>query len=118
MSLVAGNHNRHFDAAALGFERMGEWLREGPFALSHEPCSVPGHYVLAGHVHPGISVRDGWRTHRLPALRFGAGCGVLPAFGALTALHMTPAVARERIVAVTPAGLLPLGDLGMVEPGP
>jgi len=108
MSLVAGNHDRHFDAASLGFERVGEWLHEGPFALAHEPCSVPGHYVLAGHVHPGIRVKDGWRSHRLPAFRFGTGCGVLPAFGALTGLHDTPADRGERIVAVTPAGLLPL----------
>lgn len=109
MVLVAGNHDRHFDAAALGFERVGEWLREAPFALVHEPCSMPGHYVLAGHVHPGINVQDGWRKHRLPAFRFGADCGVLPAFGALTGLYETPAGRGERVVAVTPAGLLPLG---------
>lgn len=110
MSLVAGNHDRHFDAAALGFERVGEWLREAPFALGHEPQALPGHYVLAGHVHPGIRVNDGWRSHRLPAFRFGTDCAVLPAFGTLTGLYETPAGRGERIVAVTPAGLLPLGE--------
>lgn len=110
MSLVAGNHDRHFDATALGFERLDEPVDEGPFGFSHEPVARPGHYVLAGHVHPGIVLRDGWRKHRLPAFRFGRTVGLLPAFGALTGLHDTPPDPDERIVAVTPAGLLPLGD--------
>lgn len=108
MSLVAGNHDRHFDATVLGFDDAGESLCEGPFALRHHPGEMPEHYVLAGHVHPGIVVRDGWRSHRLPAFRFGPSVALLPAFGALTGLHDTPAAPDERIVAVTPAGLLPL----------
>lgn len=111
MSLVAGNHDRHFDATGLGFERVDEPLHEAPFGFSHEPAVRPGQYVLAGHVHPGVAVRDGWRKHRLPAFRFGRTVGLLPAFGALTGLHEAPRGADERIVAVTPAGLLPLGDL-------
>jgi len=108
MVLVAGNHDRHFDAATLGFERVGATIHEAPFALAHEPHVTPDHYVLAGHVHPGIRVQDGWRSHRLPAFRFGPRHGLLPAFGALTGLHDTPPDSGERIVAVTPAGLLPL----------
>lgn len=108
MCLIAGNHDRHFDATTLGFERVDGVLREGPFAFGHEPVACAGHYLLAGHVHPGVIVRDGWRKHRLPAFRLGQSIALLPAFGALTGLHETPAVPGERIVAVTPAGLLPL----------
>ena len=108
MELVAGNHDRHLDAAVLGFDPVGPVLREGPFALRHEPAPEPGRYVIAGHVHPAVRVRDGWRSHRLPAFRFGAQVALVPAFGALTGLHDTPPAAGERIVAVTPGGLLPL----------
>lgn len=108
MALVAGNHDRHADLHALGFTALGEHLEEGPFAFCHEPEARPGRYVVAGHVHPAVRVRDGWRNHRLPAFRFGAAVATLPAFGALTGLHDTPMARGERVVAVTPSGLLPL----------
>ena len=108
MILIAGNHDRHFDARELGFEIVGEELLLPPFLLRHTPGEVPGHYVLAGHVHPGITLLDGWRRHRLPAFRFDTRAGLLPSFGALTGLHETPALPNERIVAITPAGLVPL----------
>lgn len=110
MILIAGNHDRHFDARYLGFEVVAETLRIDHIMLRHEPGVVEGCYLLAGHVHPGVMLQDGWRRHRLPAYRFGALCGLLPAFGALTGLHLTPPAPDERIVAVTPAGLVPMGD--------
>lgn len=108
MTLIAGNHDRHFDARLLGFDIVGDELALPPFLLRHAPARVPGSYVLAGHVHPGITVHDGWRRHRLPAFRFGTDDGLLPSFGALTGLHETPAETGERIVAITPGGLVPL----------
>lgn len=109
--LIAGNHDRHFDASALGFDIIEDELALGTFVLRHTPCAIEGRYVLAGHVHPGVMVRDGWRRHRLPAFRFGEAVGLLPAFGALTGLHEQPPQPGERIVAVTPAGLLPLAAM-------
>ncbi|MET0506265.1 MAG: hypothetical protein ABWZ85_13145, partial [Luteibacter sp.] len=60
------------------------------------------------HVHPGVVVRDGWRKHRLPAFVFDRAVGMLPAFGTLTGLHEVPTAAGRDIVAVTPAGLVPV----------
>ncbi len=108
MVLIAGNHDRHFDARELGFEITGDEWALAPFLLRHEPASMPGSYVLAGHVHPGIALQDGWRRHRLPAFRFGKECALLPSFGALTGLFETPPQPGERIVAITPGGLVPL----------
>ncbi len=108
MLLIAGNHDRHFDARDLGFDVVGDELALAPLLLRHTPALVPGSYVLAGHVHPGITLHDGWRRHRLPAFRFAAGAGLLPSFGALTGLHETRAQPAERIVAITPGGLVPL----------
>ncbi|HEV7123580.1 MAG TPA: ligase-associated DNA damage response endonuclease PdeM [Rhodanobacter sp.] len=109
MILIAGNHDRHFDARELGFDVITHSLRIDGIVLRHAPGEVDARYVLAGHIHPGVMLHDGWRRHRLPAFRFGTGCGLLPAFGSLTGLHDTPAVPGERIVAVTPAGLVPMG---------
>lgn len=108
MILIAGNHDRHFDARLLGFDIVGDELSLPPFLLRHAPGEVPGSYVLAGHVHPGITLHDGWRRHRLPAFRFATGAGLLPSFGSLTGLHETPVEIGERIVAITPGGMVPL----------
>lgn len=108
MTLIAGNHDRHFDARLLGFDIVGDHLARPPFLLRHEPGMISGSYVLAGHVHPGVTLHDGWRRHRLPAFRFANGAGLLPSFGALTGLYETPAQTGERIVAITPGGLVPL----------
>ncbi len=113
MRLVAGNHDRHFDSRLLGFEVIEDELRHGPFLLRHAPTPSRRGYVLAGHVHPGISVRDGWRKHRFPAFRFDDQVGTLPAFGSLTGLQENPVGKGERIVAVTPVGLLRVS--GIVE---
>lgn len=110
MALVAGNHDRHADPAALGFAALGDRVDAGPFAFCHAPDALPGRVVMAGHVHPAVRVPDGWRSHRLPAFRFGAAVAVLPAFGTLTGLHDTPPARGERVVAVTPGGLLPLAS--------
>ena len=106
MRLVAGNHDRHFSPQLLGFEVIENDLLIAPFVFRHAPAESTQGYVLAGHVHPGIAVRDGWRRHRLPAFRFGSCIGVLPAFGSLTGLHEQAATADERVFAVTPVGLL------------
>lgn len=108
MTLVAGNHDRHFDARTLGFDVLHTAVTMAPFSLRHDPQPDTGCYVLAGHVHPGVVVRDGWRRHRLPAFRFAPDCALLPAFGALTGLHVAPPGRDERVVAVSPAGLMAL----------
>ncbi len=110
MTLIAGNHDRHFDARELGFDVVADELAMPPFLLRHVPGQSSGSYVLAGHVHPGVTVHDGWRRYRLPAFRFAGAGGVLPSFGALTGLHETPAQPDEQIIAITPGGLLPLNE--------
>jgi DNA ligase-associated metallophosphoesterase len=109
VELVAGNHDRHFDVASLGIDVRPGQVAEPPFMLAHHPEAHPGAYTLAGHVHPGATVRDGWRRHRLPAFVFDRHVGLLPAFGTLTGLHELAPAPGRRIVAATPAGLLPLG---------
>lgn len=93
LTLVRGNHDAHAGdpPAALGVRVVDGPLRIGPWALLHQPAAVPGAYALAGHVHPGVVL--GGRAHtrlRLPCFHFGPHCGVLPAFGPFTGLHILP----------------------------
>lgn len=105
--LIAGNHDRHFDVGSLGIDVQPDRLEDGPFVFSHHPHPHARGYTLAGHVHPGVVVRDGWRKHRLPAFVFDRDVAMLPAFGTLTGLYEVVKAPGREIVAVTPAGLLP-----------
>lgn len=107
MLLIAGNHDRHFDVRSLGIDVIADRLSMPPFVLSHHPDPHADGYTLAGHVHPGVVVRDGWRKHRLPAFVFDRQVGMLPAFGTLTGLYEVARAPGRDIIAVTPAGLLP-----------
>ena len=88
MTLVRGNHDRRAGdpPTDLGFEVVDGPSVEGPFALAHHPAAVEGLYVLAGHIHPCVTVRGRGRgnSERLACFWFGAQVGVLPAFGEFT----------------------------------
>ena len=106
---IRGNHDR-------GIERLPtawciDWQpsrHEGPFVFAHEPQPDPRGYVLAGHVHPVIRLRGPNDSLRLPVFWLGRQVGVLPSFGAFTGGWPVTAEPGDRLVAVTPQGLVPL----------
>jgi uncharacterized protein len=100
LTLVRGNHDdRAGDPpAALGIECVDEPLLLDGLALCHHPQATAGHYVLAGHLHPCVTL--GGRAHdrlRLPCFWFGAEVGVLPAFGAFTGMHAIRVASGDRV---------------------
>lgn len=108
LTLVRGNHDdRAGDPpASLGFDVVDEPLLVGPFALCHHPRPMPGHYVLAGHWHPCISVGGrAFERLRLPCFWLGddsgqlpqQAVGVLPAFGSFTGMHRIEPRQGDRI---------------------
>ena len=103
LTLVRGNHDRHAGdpPADWGVEVVDEPLRVGGLALAHHPAPVEGAYVIAGHLHPCVVL--GGRAHerlRLPCFHFGAGVGVLPAFGAFTGMHAVRPAPGDRVFVV------------------
>jgi DNA ligase-associated metallophosphoesterase len=108
MRVVPGNHDRHFDPRETGFDITRGVLVERPFAFAHHPAACPDAYVLAGHLHPGLELRELGARARLPVFWFGRDVGVLPAFGRMTGLAMVEPDAGDRIVAVVDTELLPL----------
>jgi DNA ligase-associated metallophosphoesterase len=85
--LVRGNHDSRAGdpPAALGMRVVDEPFVVGSFAACHHPQSHATHAVLAGHVHPVLSLRGPGRDHlRLPCFCLEAGLAILPAFGEFT----------------------------------
>lgn len=109
LTLVRGNHDdRAGDPpAALGIEVVDEPLRLGPWTLCHHPQVQPEGYVLAGHLHPCVTVHGRARERlRLPCFWFGERVGVLPAFGAFTGMHPITAQPHDRVYGLTGDGVV------------
>jgi DNA ligase-associated metallophosphoesterase len=85
--LVRGNHDKGAGdpPPEWGFDCQDEPRIEPPFAFRHHPEEENSHYVLAGHIHPAVSLSGfGGLRERLPCFLFGERVGLLPAFGGFT----------------------------------
>jgi uncharacterized protein len=112
LTLVRGNHDDHAGdpPAHLGIHAVDEPLMHGDLALCHHPVARPPACVLAGHLHPGVSLGGRANDHlRLPCFWFGPQVGVLPAFGAFTGLHTIRPAPGERVFAATDGRVIELG---------
>ncbi len=112
LSVVVGNHDR--DAARSLAHWPVRWLetgyRLGPFALEHTPpaaAAAGGAFVLAGHLHPVMRLRDGRRDAlRLPVFWHRGGSLVLPAFGSFTGGHPITPVPGDSVYAVVQGSVM------------
>lgn len=102
--LVPGNHDI---LSRVQYERHRitvhpEMLGLGNLLLTHHPLEQPaGRYNLAGHVHPGITLRGkGRQSLTLPCFYFGKSGGLLPAFGAFTGLARIRPEPESRVFVV------------------
>lgn len=110
LTLVRGNHDdRSGDPpAALGVEVVDEPLRVGGLALCHHPHALTDAHVLAGHLHPCVSIGRGLDHLRLPCFWLRRRTMVLPAFGAFTGMRAIHADEGERIFAIADQQVLPV----------
>lgn len=111
LTLVRGNHDKRAGdpPPEWGIESATGPLLAGALALTHQPDPLPGHYVLAGHIHPAAVV--GGSAHdrlRLPCFHLGPQVGVLPAFGAFTGMQVMPRGAQDRVFVVAGDVVRPL----------
>lgn len=90
IDLVVGSHDRWSGEIPKSWriEAHRESLLHKPFILRHYPAAFEDGYCLAGHLHPGVVLRDRSRADalRLPCFYFGKEFGVLPPFGEFTGL--------------------------------
>ena len=111
LTLVRGNHDDHAGdpPASLGFEVVDEPLGLGALALCHHPAPRSEGYVLAGHVHPCVSLGGPARDRlRLPCFHFGPSVGVLPAFGSFTGMQPVRALSDDRLYAIADDSVMAL----------
>lgn len=102
--LVQGNHDI---MGKYQYSRKGiavhESLQIGKFLLTHHPLeSVPeGVYNIAGHIHPGVSLRGrGRQAITLPCFYFSDRQAFLPAFGKFTGLAKILPKKEDRVFVV------------------
>ncbi|MBY0438083.1 MAG: ligase-associated DNA damage response endonuclease PdeM [Burkholderiales bacterium] len=111
LELVPGNHDAHAGELppALDIRVHRDPHDIGPFALRHHPEPLAGRYVLAGHVHPVVTLHGRGRDRvRTPCFVFGEGVGVLPAFGAFTGGFTVERNGAERLFVVAGERVLEL----------
>ena len=102
--LVLGNHDIMSERQ---YERKGiqihEQLQIDRMLLTHHPQEQieAGCYNLAGHIHPGVSLRGkGRQSLMLPCFYFGKNQGLLPAFGMFTGLARITPRKEEKVFAI------------------
>ena len=112
VTLVRGNHDRQAGdpPRALDIECVDEPWGLGPLVGCHIPPETGVGHVLAGHVHPGIALRDR-NGARLRAACFvcGPSVTILPAFGGFTGLEIVRPRRDQRVFAVTDAEVIRCG---------
>jgi len=111
MQITAGNHDKQIGQSLIDSRLVwhNEPLYRGSLVLQHEPGSDSRGHVLAGHLHPVVSIGDKFqRTLRSRCFWHQPHCTVLPAFGQFTGgYQVTPAPSdqvfladTERVIAV------------------
>lgn len=104
--LVPGNHDRHAGSPPCEWrmEIAPECWSYPPFTFSHKPLPFSDQYLMAGHVHPAIVLRDAL-GHRLraPCFCFGKRQALLPAFGCFTGMSDVPVEPGTRYFATNPS---------------
>jgi DNA ligase-associated metallophosphoesterase len=101
--IVRGNHDRNAGDPPADW-RMHcapeRWVL-GPFNCCHYPRHEAGAYVLAGHIHPGFSLRDGYGVGMsMACFVVEPRTLILPAFGSFTGLERVTPGPKTRIFGV------------------
>ena len=118
--LVRGNHDdRAGDPPPyLAMRVVDEPFELDGFALCHHPRARRGTYVLAGHLHPCVSLGGRGFDHlRLPCFWLGDDVGVLPAFGAFTGMHPIRAGASDRVFPIADGAVAAMRRRAAIDSG-
>ncbi|MGC3948783.1 MAG: ligase-associated DNA damage response endonuclease PdeM [Chryseolinea sp.] len=120
--LVMGNHDIMSDQQ---YRRKGivvhDQLCIAPFLLTHHPPEPENlesqiqkfqmQYSLAGHLHPGVTMRGaGRQSVTLPCFYFGRNAGLLPAFGAFTGLARIKPVKEDKVYVIADEKVIRIGN--------
>lgn len=114
IQLVTGNHDllhqSFYESANI---KMHKTLEMDEFLFVHDPNdsyeTVPNRTVVAGHIHPGISIKGkGRQSLRFPCFLFSDERILLPAFGEFTGLHTIKPDEDEQVFSVVEGNIVEL----------
>lgn len=114
IKLVTGNHDflhqSFYESAKIS---VHETLEIDEFLFVHNPDdsfeSDSNHTVVAGHIHPGISIKGkGRQSLRFPCFLFSDERILLPAFGEFTGLYNIKPQENEQVFAVVEGSIVEL----------
>ncbi len=108
---VQGNHDIRCPPLDASFNIIDSGLNHlrGPFCFAHHPVEDPTRYVIAGHIHPAIVLRERFVAGlRAPCFWFARDYAVLPAFGSFTGMSNVRGKKGDRIFAVGPNEVIPV----------
>ena len=111
ITLIRGNHDHRAGdpPASLGIEIVNEPLVLGPLRLRHTPGEASDGHVIAGHVHPVVTLQGrGRQVLRLPCFYSTERRTLLPSFGAFTGGYGIAAEAGGRVFVTDGSGVWPL----------
>lgn len=110
IDLIRGNHDILADDwyADADVQVVPWHLDQGPFCFRHdlkvkkdEPAPAAGQYLIAGHLHPAITIRGkGRQSLRFPCFYFTPGFAVLPAFSRFTGTYRVEKKKNETVYAI------------------
>jgi DNA ligase-associated metallophosphoesterase len=107
--LVRGNHDIRAGnpPSDLAIECVDPPFAFGPVDLDHRPPSAPDRPTIAGHVHPGITLRARvGLPMRSRCFHFAERVAVLPAFGEFTGTESIRPRRADRVFAISERGIL------------
>lgn len=111
ITLIRGNHDQRAGdpPASLGMEIVNEPLVIGPLRLRHTPSDTGDGHVIAGHVHPVVTLQGrGRQVLRLLCFYSTPHCTLLPSFGAFTGGYGIAPEAGSRVFVTDGSGVWPL----------
>jgi len=111
VSVVAGNHDKALGQSMIDDRILwhSEPIQRDPFVLQHEPGSDPRGYVLAGHIHPVVSINPPrGRSLRGPCFWQQPDGMVLPAFGDFTGGFKVTPSSTDSVFLTGPDCVIPI----------
>ena len=111
VSVVAGNHDKKRGQPMI--DQRITWhsnpVHRAPFVLQHEPGSDERGHVLAGHVHPVVSLRKKFqRSLSGPCFWKQQHCTILPAFGDFTGGFSVSPSLQDSVYLTGPDCVIPI----------
>ena len=109
ITLVRGNHDKRAGDPPDEWrvQCVTEPLTIDGIALCHMPQPVPGHYSIAGHLHPAAKLAGrGRELVRLPCFYFAPDYAILPAFGPFTGMADVEPHEEDRVYVIADAEVI------------